>query len=111
MKRLWVFAVVVACGHPLGVASPPPKHLDPPPGQGWWCAPSPGGCNRDQQKCEQNAAQLGAERPCTPLVAASCFASSSGLYACAAKQTVCVTLRDYAWNHGEDIVQDCTSVP
>ena len=107
MKAIWLFALLVACGHP----SPPANHVEPPPGQGWWCAPAPGNCDRNQQKCEANAARLGAERPCTPVVAASCFASSSGVYACAAQPTVCSTLRDYAAQHGEQIVQDCSSVP
>jgi hypothetical protein len=99
--------LVIACGHP----SPPARHVDPPPGQGWWCAPAPGGCDRVQQRCEATATRLGAQRPCTPVVAATCFASQSGLYACSAEGDVCRTLRDYAWRHGEQIVQECTQVP
>jgi hypothetical protein len=105
--KAWLVICLVACGHP----SPPAKHVEPPPGQGWWCAPPPGNCDRDQHRCEETASRLGAERPCTPVVSASCFASGSGLYACAAKHTVCTTLQDYAANHGENIVQDCTTVP
>jgi hypothetical protein len=107
VKWLCLVVLAVACGHS---GKPPAKHVDPPPGDGWWCAPAPGLCDREQQTCEDYASKVGAERPCTAVSTASCFASGSGAYSCTGEPGACRTLQEFAAHRGEQIAQACAEV-